>query len=132
MPLGAGLAAEAGKGPYQGPRFENFRWVIFSYFDGRALVDSHDASTIAFVNGRIQGRGGCGAFGGDYILSGSIVRIRAETVLSDGPCFQANLLEAQAVLDALNSGVRSIEERADRVVLRDSNGAVQIVLTPGE
>lgn len=126
-------AAEAGKGPYRQPRFENYRWVILSYFDGQSLIDSHASSTIAFVNGRIQGGGSCGPFGGDYYyLSGGVVRIHAETVLSDGPCFEVNLKEAQAILDALNAGERRIEERADRLVLRDTQGAIQVVLTPGQ
>ena len=128
----AGLAAEAGKGPYQPPRFENYRWVIISYFDGNSVIDSRADSTIAFVNGRVQGTGTCGAFGGDYYLSGGVVRIHAETVLSDGPCFEVNLKEAQAILDALNTGERRIEQRADRLVLRDTSGAVQVVLTPGQ
>jgi hypothetical protein len=127
----AGIAAEAGKGPYQPPRFENYRWVILSYFDGASLTDSRTSSTIAFVNGRVQGNGTCGAFGGDY-LSGGVVRIHAETVLNDGPCFAVNLKEAQAILDALNTGERRIEQRADRLVLRDTSGAVQVVLTPGQ
>lgn len=128
----AGIAADAGKGPYQPPRFENYRWIIVSYFDGKSLIDSHASSSIAFVNGRIQGAGNCGAFGGDYYLSGGVVRIHAETVLSDGPCFEVNLKEAQAILDALNTGERRIEQRADRIVLRDTAGAVQVVLTPGQ
>ena len=127
-----GGAAEAGKGPNQSPRFENYRWVIRSYFDGRSLIDSDASSTIAFVNGRIQGGGACGPFGGDYYLSGGVLRIHAETVLSDGPCFEVNLKEAQAILDALNTGERRIELRADRIVLRDTAGAVQVVLTPGQ
>jgi hypothetical protein len=128
----AGIAADAGKGPFQVPRFENYRWIIVSYFDGRSLINSHASSSIAFVNGRIQGAGSCGAFGGDYYLSGGVVRIHAETVLSDGPCFEVNLKEAQAILDALNTGERRIEQRADRIVLRDTAGAVQVVLTPGQ
>jgi heat shock protein HslJ len=127
-----GIAAEAGKGPYQPPRFENYRWIILSYYDGRALIDSKASSSIAFVNGRIQGAGSCGPFGGEYYVSGGNVRIHAETVLSDGPCFQVNLKEAQAILDALNTGERRIEQRADRLVLRDTAGAVQVVLTPGQ
>lgn len=125
-------AAQAGQEPFQSPRFENYRWVIRSYFDGRSLIDSDSSSTIAFVNGRIQGGGACGPFGGDYYLSGGVLRIHAETVLSDGPCFEVNLKEAQAILDALNTGERRIELRADRIVLRDTAGAVQIVLTPGQ
>jgi len=127
-----GIAAEAGKGPYQPPRFENYRWIILSYFDGKSLVDSRAASSIAFVNGRVQGTGTCGAFGGEYYLSGGVVRIHAETVLNGGPCFEVNLKEAQAILDALNTGERRIEQRADRIVLRDTSGAVQVVLTPGQ
>ena len=125
-------AALAGKAPYQPPRFENYRWVILSYFDGKSLINSQTASTIAFVNGRVQGTGNCGAFGGDYFFSGGVVRIHAETVLSDGPCFEVNLKEAQGILDALNTGERRIEQRADRLVLRDTAGAVQVVLTPGQ
>ena len=128
----AGIAAEAGKGPYQAPRFENYRWLILSYFDGRSLINSQASSSIAFVNGRVQGNSACGAFGGDYYLSSGIVRIYAETVLSDGPCFEVNLKEAQAILDALNTGERRIEQRTDRLVLRDTAGAVRVVLTPGQ
>ena len=126
------MAAQAGKAPYQPPRFENYRWTIVSYFDGKSLTNPLAASTIAFVNGRIQGAGTCGPFGGDYYLDGGVVRIHAETVLSDGPCFEVNLKEAQAILDALNAGERRIEQRADRLVLRDAKGAIQLVLTPGQ
>ena len=125
-------AVEAGKGPYAPPRFENYRWIILSYFDGQSLINSHASSSIAFVNGRIQGAGSCGPFGGDYYFTGGVVRIHAETVLSDGPCFEVNLKEAQAILDALNTGERRIEQRADRLVLRDTEGAIQVVLTPGQ
>ena len=127
-----GIAAEAGKGPRQPPRFENYRWIILSYFDGTSLIDSRASSSITFANGRVQGTGSCGALGGDYYLSGGVVRIHAETLLNDGPCFEVNLKEAQAILDALNTGERRIEQRADRIVLRDTSGAVQVVLTPGQ
>ena len=50
-------AVEAGKGPYQPPRFENYRWIILSYFDGHSLINSQASSSIVFVNGRIQGAG---------------------------------------------------------------------------
>ena len=53
-------AVEAGKGPYAPLRFENYRWIILSYFDGQSLINSHASSSIAFVNGRIQGAGSCG------------------------------------------------------------------------
>src|SRR5690348_2577713 len=92
------LAAQAGKGPPPPPRFENYRWIIASYFDGQSVINSHATSSIAFVNGRIQGAGSCGAFGGNYYFAGGTVRIHAETVLSDGPCFDVNLKEAQAIL----------------------------------
>ena len=128
----AAIAAQAGKGPLQPPRFENYRWIIASYFDGQSVINSHATSSIAFVNGRIQGVGSCGAFGGNYYFAGGAVRIHAETVLGDGPCFDVNLMEAQAILDALNAGERRIEQRADRIVLRDTAGAVQVVLTPGQ
>ena len=128
----AAIAAQAGKGPLQPPRFENYRWIIASYFDGQSVINSHATSSIAFVNGRIQGAGSCGAFGGNYYFAGGAVRIHAETVLSDGPCFEVNLKEAQAILEALNAGERRIEQRPDRIVLRDTAGAVQVVLTPGQ
>jgi heat shock protein HslJ len=126
------VAAQAGKAPYQPPRFENYRWIIVSYFDGRSLINPQASQTIAFVNGRIQGGGACGPFGGDYYLDGGVVRIHAETVLSDGPCFEVNLKEAQDILEALNAGERRIEQRADRLVLRDAKGAIQVVLTAGQ
>ena len=128
----AAIAAQAGKGPLQPPRFENYRWIIASYFDGQSVINSHATSSIAFVNGRIQGVGSCGAFGGNYYFASGVVRIHAETVLSDGPCFEVNLKEAQAILEALNAGERRIEQRPDRIVLRDTAGAVQVVLTPGQ
>jgi len=129
---GAAIAAQAGKGPLQPPRFENYRWIIASYFDGQSVINSHATSSIAFVNGRIQGVGSCGAFGGNYYFAGGVVRIHAETVLGDGPCFDVNLMEAQAILEALNAGERRIDQRPDRIVLRDTAGAVQVVLTPGQ
>jgi hypothetical protein len=112
--------------------FENARWVVRSYFDGRALTNPQATSSIAFVNGRIQGGSTCGPFDGDYYLSGATVRVHAETVLSDGPCFDINLKEAQAILDALNMGERRIEQRAGRILLRDTTGRIQIVLAPAE
>jgi hypothetical protein len=127
---GAGLAAPAP--PFAAASFENARWVVRSYFDGKALTDPHTTSSIAFVNGRIQGGSTCGPFDGDYYLSGATVKVHAETVLSDGPCFDINLKEAQAILDALNMGERRIEQRADRIVLRDTAGRIQIVLAPAE
>lgn len=129
---GAAVAAQAGKGPIRPPRFENYRWIIASYFDGQSVINSHAPSSIIFRNGRIQGVGSCGAFGGEYFVSRGIVRIHAETVLGDGPCFDVNLMEAQAILDALNAGERRIEQRADRIVLRDTAGAIRVVLTPGQ
>jgi hypothetical protein len=128
----AGTAADVRKGPYQPPRFENYRWIIASYFDGSSLIDSRETASIAFVDGRVQGTGICGPFGGDYYVVNGVVRIHAETVLSDGPCFEVNLKEAQAILDALNAGERRIEQRPDQLVLRDTAGAVQVVLTPGQ
>jgi len=128
----AAIAAQAGKGPILPPRFENYRWIIASYFDGSSLINSHATASIAFVNGRIQGAGSCGAFGGNYFFVGGTVRIHAETVLSDGPCFEVNLKEAQDILEALNAGERRIDQRPDRIVLRDTAGAVQVVLTPGQ
>jgi hypothetical protein len=129
---GGAIAAQAGKGPIPPPRFENYRWIIASYFDGQSVINSHATSSIVFVNGRIQGASSCGPFGGNYYFAGGVVRIHAETVLGDGPCFDVNLTEAQAILDALNAGERRIEQRPDRIVLRDTAGAVQVVLTPGQ
>src|ERR1700752_3841875 len=96
---GVAMAAQAGKGPPHPPRFENYRWIIASYFDGQSVINSHAPSSIIFRNGRIQGVGSCGAFGGEYFVSRGVVRIHAETVLGDGPCFDVNLMEAQAILD---------------------------------
>jgi heat shock protein HslJ len=128
----AGLAVQVLGASSQPVRFENSPWIILSYFDGQSLIDSRAATSIAFVDGRVQGTGNCGPFGGEYYLSDGVVRIHAETILSDGPCFEVNLKEAQAILDALNTGERRIEQRAGRVVLRDFKGAIQIVLTPAQ
>ena len=129
--LAATHAVAAGIPRIQPVAIENHLWNIVAYSNGRSLVDSRPGASIVFVDGRIEGRGDCGAFSGSYYLLGSTMRISAETVLADGPCFDVNLKEAQSILDALNAGERRIEQRPDRIVLRDTSGTIQVVLAPG-
>jgi len=107
---------------------ENELWMVAAYFDGMTVIESRSATLITFINGSVQGETRCGAFGGNYYVSDRMLRIQAEIILDSGPCFEADLREASTILDALNAGERRIEQSANGYVLRDSLGAVRIVL----
>jgi hypothetical protein len=115
---------------------ENRKWHISSFFDGTSLVSTSGKFTaplvsyITFMHGSLQGSPGCGGFLGSYSLVGQRATIAAGAILA-GLCPAGEFELGGAVCAAL-SGDRAIEQDGDRVVLRDPQGRIQIVLTPWE
>jgi len=119
--------------PPTGP--ENRKWQITSYFDGERLVTPDSVGGIpphiTFFGGYLDGRAGCTGLVGKYTLSGSRLTVAAGWTALFGSC-PADLRRIQQdefVAKAL-SGVRHFEVDGEQIVLRNDQGAVQIVLAP--
>ncbi len=115
---------------------ENRKWYISSFFDGNALVATRErfsfpfSSRVTFIHGGLDGSPGCGGFMAHYLMSGQQLTIWASYVLG-GWCPRGEMESSGVVCKAL-SGKRSVEQDGDRLILRDDQGRVQIVLTPWE
>lgn len=122
---------------------ENRNWEIEAYFDGHSVVRTRDtfnrrkASTVTFIHGSLHGSPGCGGLIGSYSAAGRQITIEAGVILA-GTCLRRGSHRSvdewplnQPVLNALN-GVRTVERRGERIILKDSTGAVQVVLAPNE
>jgi hypothetical protein len=107
---------------------ENRDWSIAQYWDGTNLVTPSRDASIAFMSGYVDGSPGCGGLYGAYKLSGPHLTTFAGWILG-GYCPGDFEPQNNGVVKAL-SGERLVEHDGDRVVLRDDQGAVQVVLKP--
>jgi heat shock protein HslJ len=114
---------------------ENRRWRIAKYrSDGAGLINEghlieaqHDAD-ITFLNGRLEGSPGCGAWVGKYTLSGDKLTVQAGIALA-GLCGQEEWVQGQLVVNAFRDELR-IEDKGQQVGLLDKNGRTKILLAP--
>lgn len=115
---------------------ENRKWQISSFFDGTSLVSTRGKFTyplvshITFMHGSVLGSPGCGGFFGAYSVLGEHAKITASAFLG-GLCPPGEFELSGTICDAL-SGDRILEHDGERLVLRDLQGRIQIVLTPWE
>jgi hypothetical protein len=115
---------------------ENRKWQISSFFDGTSLVSTRGKFTyplvshITFVHGGVHGSPGCGGFFGEYSVLGEHAKITASAFLG-GYCPPGEFELSGTICGAL-SGDRIPEHDGERLVLRDPQGRIQIVLTPWE
>jgi heat shock protein HslJ len=114
---------------------ENRRWRI-ARFRGNAgktaqndgMMEANAPAAITFMNGHIFGGPGCGAWVGNYTISGDNLTSDVSTMLA-GLCSGAQATQAPLVEKALK-GDRRIEQKDDHILLRDKSGKVQLLLLP--
>jgi hypothetical protein len=107
---------------------ENRTWSIDQYWDGNSLVAPRVEAIVAFMSGGVDGSPGCGALEGQYKLSEAHLTAHVSWVLT-GFCPPAHEPQNEYVAKAL-SGERLVEHDGDRIILRDEQGAVRVVLKP--
>jgi len=114
---------------------ENRKWRIASYFDGGHLVPADSFGSImpfvTFFGGYLDGSPGCGGFLGAYSLSGDRLKAGATWLLA-GWCsgdLKKRFRQNDLITKSLN-GDRHVALEGDRVVLRDDQGNLQLVLAP--
>jgi hypothetical protein len=107
---------------------ENNEWSIDQYYDGANLVPATPGARVTFVNKFIDGSPGCGALLGNYILSGTRLKASVGWLLggySPGEVKPQN----DGIIKAL-SGERTVERDDQRMVLRDAQETIQVILRP--
>ena len=124
------------------PGIENRRWSIESYFDGNSpklaaqrfrsiplqIQNGVVRPWMTLIHGQIYGTPGCGGFFGSYSLNGERLNLDFGSLLA-GYCVEEALQVERGVIPALR-GDRLIRQEADRILLTDTDGRVQIVLVP--
>jgi len=120
---------------------ENRDWWIAQYLDGAVLVAPKRSASIALMNGFVDGMpSNCGMLTGHYRLGRARLMSSIHLWMSgwcSGDYVQQNTgvikgdYEQQntGVLSAL-SGERLVESEGDNVILRDDQGATQVILKP--
>jgi heat shock protein HslJ len=114
---------------------ENRRWRISKYLveggakgDGDGLIDAKKPAEITFLNGRVDGSPGCGAWVGAYQLSGNELKYDAAFMLA-GTCFRDEEEQGKLVVKSFAKEML-IEEGEGHILLRDTNGRVRVLLEP--
>ena len=114
---------------------ENRRWRIAKYRgdgtqkgDEEGLIDAAKTAEVTFSKGRIRGSPTCGALVGTYTLSGDQLTVQADVLIA-GFCPPDQLAQNELVLNSLKGELR-IEEKDDRVLLRDKSGNARVLLVP--
>ena len=108
---------------------ENQEWSIERYYDGANLVPAIATSRIVFVNGRVEGTPGCGSLIASYTLSATRLSVASFGLVLGGYCVDALLSQSKGITKLL-SGELTIERDGQRLVLRNADGVVQVVLGP--
>jgi heat shock protein HslJ len=119
--------------PVQQDGLENRRWRIIRYRGRKStekdeLTDAMEPADVTFINGRVEGSPGCGAWSGTYRASGDHLTFDVGTFLS-GLCSSDQLAEKYWVERDLN-GATQIERDGGNILLRDRNGRAMILLVP--
>jgi heat shock protein HslJ len=114
---------------------ENRKWRIAKYRangnkkgDEQGLVEAPKTAEITFEKGHLHGSPTCGTLVGTYEFSGDQLTVKTDFILN-GFCPPEQLAQNQEVLNAFRGSLR-IEEKDDRISLRDKNGQVQVLLLP--
>ncbi|MFP4003867.1 MAG: hypothetical protein ACLFV8_08835 [Alphaproteobacteria bacterium] len=114
------------------------KWYISSFFDGASLVSTDskfpDELTpyITFINGRIHGSPGCGGLLGlSYVLDGQNLSVSGGVLILRGTCSSGVWESSASVFEALG-GDKIVEQDGERILLQNSEGRTQIILTPWE
>jgi heat shock protein HslJ len=84
---------------------------------------------ISFVQGQVQGNGGCAVIEGHYTLIGDSVTIDAGDLSGSRTCTTADQNEQRIVLHTLNKASR-VKRDGTRMLLQDAQGNTNIVLEP--
>jgi heat shock protein HslJ len=112
---------------------ENRRWHIAEYRstgnskgDQQRLIEAAKTAEVTFAKGHLSGTPTCGALVGTYELSGYQLSVHADFILN-GFCSPEQLLQNQEVLSALKGSLR-VEEKDDRIALRDRDGQLRLML----
>ena len=122
-------------GPVQEVGIENRRWHIAKYRgdmsqppDEEGLVDAVEPADITFLQGRVAGSTGCGAWFGTYRISGDHVTVQAGSILG-GACNPAGYKQGPLVEEAFKGELR-IKEKGENILLRDVTGKARSLLIP--
>ena len=113
---------------------EAHRWRIVEY-RGRpsgetdGLTTAKEFADVTFLHGRVIGSPGCGGWAGSYRLSHDTLSAKNNFVLAAGACSSEGSAEAEAVVKALNGDLH-VEQEENRVLLRGSDGRVNLELAP--
>lgn len=103
-------------------------WRSPQQADKDRLLDANEYAEVTFLNGRVRGSPGCGGWWGTYKLSGSQLTFDAGLSLF-GICPPEDFAKDRLVEKAFRAAER-IEDKGDHVLLRDTDGNVQILLVP--
>lgn len=107
-------------------RIAKFRGDAAQHDDEESLIEAPQPAEITFLHGRVEGSPGCGAWEGTYKVSGDHLTVQAGWVLA-GFCYPAGFAQDRLVEAAFKGELR-IEEKGDRVLLRDLTGNARILL----
>jgi len=121
--------------PLRSTTIEYRTWRIAKYFDPATkstdknpLAEAKRRATISFVNGRVDGGPGCGAWVGTYKLSGAHLTLDAGAALA-GLCRPEEEAQSNLVVKDLKGNLR-IEQTGDDILLKDETGYPRIELVP--
>jgi hypothetical protein len=98
------------------------------YYDGVNLVPATPGARVTFMNNFIDGSPGCGALLGNYILPGTRLKASVGWLLG-GYCPGEFKPQNDGIIKAL-SGERTVERDDQRMVLRDAQETIQVILRP--
>jgi hypothetical protein len=108
---------------------ENREWSIDQYFDGANLVTAPREAWITFINNSVEGMPGCCGLTDTYRLSGNRLQVSTGFCISGGWCPAEYESPTIAILKAFREEL-IVEPDGQRMILRDGQGSVQIVLRP--
>jgi heat shock protein HslJ len=115
---------------------ENRRWRIAEYRGGDnksgqkdELIDAKLPTEALFMNGRLSGAPGCGAWVGKYSISGDTLTTSDVDVILAGLCSSEQSEQGAWVMKALK-GERRIEKEGSNILLRDNTGRTMLLLVP--
>lgn len=112
---------------------EAHRWRIAKYRSTKgsianrsSVADAKEFSDITFLQGRIHGSPGCGAWLGSYRLDHDALVVKAHSVVA-APCSNAEEAQNDEVVNIFKSDLR-VEYLKDEVLLSTVDGKAAIVL----
>ena len=110
---------------------EGTTWTVQSYNNGNQAVTTplqNTEMTAVFQGGTVAGNAGCNSYHGAYTVDGTSISI-GPLVVTRRVCGNNVMAQEQAFLTALQAATQ-YELNADRLSLRDDDGALQVDFLP--